>query len=64
MSQCGGQEKGVFKENNKFLDDEYVIDALGLIAADFNGDKQNDLYICDRFNPQANNKDILFLKEK
>jgi hypothetical protein len=39
----------------------YIRDALGVIAADFNGDGARDLYICDRFMPAQNKKDLLLL---
>lgn len=38
----------------------YFRDALGVIAADLNGDDIKDLYVCDR-NTGTNNKDILLL---
>ncbi len=44
------------------LGQNYFRDALGVIAADFNGDGLRDLYICDRKNPQTNNKDLLLLR--
>lgn len=40
----------------------YIIDALGIIAKDFNGDGLNDLYICDRKSQNTNNKDLLLIK--
>lgn len=40
----------------------YQRDALGLIAADLNGDGFRDLYICDRKTPPSNNKDLLLLR--
>ena len=45
-----------------FLGANYFIDALGVIAKDFNGDGLNDIYICDRTNPNTNNKDILLIR--
>ena len=44
------------------LGQNYVQDALGVIAADLNGDGWRDLYICDRFIPQNNGKDLLLLR--
>ncbi len=44
------------------LGQSYVRDALGVIAADFNGDGLRDLYICDRNTPQNNQKDLLLLR--
>lgn len=41
---------------------EYVRDALGVIAADLNGDGFRDLYICDRHDPQNSKKDLLLLR--
>jgi len=40
----------------------YFRDALGIVAADLNGDGLRDLYICDRKLPQTNNKDLLLLR--
>jgi hypothetical protein len=40
----------------------YVRDALGVIAADLNGDGSRDLYVCDRFMPAQNKKDLLLLR--
>ena len=48
--------------SDKLLGGKIQVDALGLVNADFNGDKLNDLYICDRYNPQLDNKDVLLLK--
>src|SRR5690606_18426839 len=40
----------------------HFIDALGVIAADLNGDGYRDIYFCDRKSPQTNNKDLLLLR--
>ena len=54
-----------FFENmtSDILGQNYYRDALGVIAADFNGDGFRDIYICDRNNPNNNNKDLLLLRE-
>jgi len=44
------------------LGQHYVLDALGVIAADLNGDGLRDLYVCDRFQPSTNRKDLLLLR--
>lgn len=49
-------------ETDKVLGAEYYRDALGVIAADFNGDGLRDLYICDRFSTQQNKKDLLLIR--
>ncbi|MBL7818865.1 MAG: VCBS repeat-containing protein [Saprospiraceae bacterium] len=55
--------KGEFTDvSNAILGKTYVRDALGVVAADLNGDGKKDLYICDRFNPNQNKKDLLLLK--
>ncbi len=41
----------------------YVRDALGVVAADFNGDGFRDLYFCDRYQAQNNKKDLLLLRD-
>jgi hypothetical protein len=41
----------------------YIRDALGVIAADLNGDQSLDLYICDR-NTGTGNKDLLLLNNQ
>ncbi len=48
--------------SDRLLGGKIQIDALGVISADLNGDKLNDLYFCDRYNPQIDNKDVLLLK--
>lgn len=48
---------------SSFLEDNYFMDALGVIAADFNGDGFRDIYICDRFQQANNGKDRLLLRE-
>lgn len=40
----------------------YYLNALGVIAEDFNGDGLKDLYVCDR-NTGNNLKDVLFLRD-
>jgi hypothetical protein len=55
--------KGVFSDQSRrILGQRYTRDALGVIAADLNGDGLRDLYFCDRHNPTANNKDLLLLR--
>lgn len=44
------------------LGQEYFLDALGLIAADLNGDGLRDLYVCHRQTPQSTAKDLLLLR--
>ncbi len=44
------------------LGQNYFRDALGVIAADLNGDGWRDLYICDRNTPQNTRKDLLLLR--
>jgi len=54
---------GIFTNNTiPILGQFYYRDALGVIANDFNGDGLNDLYICDRKNPNTNNKDLLLIR--
>lgn len=58
----GNDGQGKFTDlTDAILGTTYIRDALGVIAADFNGDGLRDLYICDRFNPQINKKDLLLL---
>ncbi|MCG8326351.1 MAG: T9SS type A sorting domain-containing protein [Chitinophagales bacterium] len=45
------------------LGNNYVYDALGVIAEDLNGDGFRDLYICDRFQSASNRKDLLLVRE-
>ena len=45
------------------LGGSFTTDALGVVAADLNGDGLRDLYFCDR-NNGSSNKDLLFLKKK
>ena len=47
---------------SEVLGQNYFRDALGVIAADLNGDGLRDLYICDRFMQQTNRKDLLLLR--
>ncbi|MFN7116055.1 MAG: FG-GAP-like repeat-containing protein [Saprospiraceae bacterium] len=49
-------------QTTEVLGQLYYRDALGIIAADLNGDQALDLYICDRHNPNIGNKDLFFLK--
>jgi FG-GAP-like repeat len=44
------------------LGKNYFRDALGVIAADFNGDGLRDLYVCHRNTPQNPQKDLLLLR--
>lgn len=50
--------------HDKLLGGKIQIDALGVISADLNGDKLDDLYFCDRYNPQSDNKDVLLTRNK
>lgn len=55
--------KGEFMENaTAILGKKHVRDALGVIAADLNGDGKKDFYFCDRFNPNLGKKDLLLLE--
>jgi FG-GAP-like repeat/Secretion system C-terminal sorting domain len=55
--------KGVFTNGTpQVLGQNYVRDALGVIAADLDGDGFRDLYFCDRFAPASNRKDLLLLR--
>jgi FG-GAP-like repeat len=59
----GNNGAGVFADSTQiFLGANYYRDALGVIAADFNGDGFRDLYVCDRFRPETNRKDLLLLR--
>ncbi len=54
---------GVFTNATiEVLGQNHFRDALGVIAADLNGDGFRDLYICDRHNPQNPKKDLLLLR--
>ena len=56
--------KGHFTDETlKIMGKKYVRDALGVIAADLNGDGKKDVYICDRYNPALNRKDLLLLRK-
>jgi hypothetical protein len=44
------------------LGELFYRDALGVIAADLNGDGLRDLYVCDRVNPNSPKKDLLLLR--
>lgn len=56
--------KGFFTQgSDKLLGGKLVFDALGVISADINGDGKKDLYFCDRYNPQLDNKDVLLLRK-
>ncbi|MEM6723574.1 MAG: T9SS type A sorting domain-containing protein [Bacteroidota bacterium] len=46
----------------EILGQEYFRDALGIIAADLNGDGLRDLYVCDRKLPNNTNKDLLLIR--
>lgn len=54
---------GVFSDATlDVFGDLYFRDALGVISEDFTGDGLNDLYICDRNNPNGNYKDLLLIR--
>jgi pimeloyl-ACP methyl ester carboxylesterase len=54
--------KGFFSDQTlDILGKKYYLDALGVIMADLNGDGVKDIYVCDRFNPAKNGKDLLLL---
>ncbi|MFN3848161.1 MAG: FG-GAP-like repeat-containing protein [Spirosomataceae bacterium] len=56
--------KGNFTDETiKIFGKKYVRDALGVIAADLNGDGKKDLYICDRYNPAQDQKDLLLIRK-
>ncbi|MEZ4684645.1 MAG: T9SS type A sorting domain-containing protein [Bacteroidia bacterium] len=52
-----------FDATTAVLGQQFFRDALGVIAADLNGDGLRDLYICDRRMQQSNNKDLLLLRK-
>jgi hypothetical protein len=55
---------GIFSEgSNRIIPQTLFRDALGVIAADVNGDDLADLYFCDR-NTGTGNKDVLLIKKK
>lgn len=56
--------KGVFSDATETIFGKKIIDALGVIAADFDGDGLNEIYFCDRNNPIINNKDVLLHQSK
>lgn len=57
--------KGFFTEATEMVFGKKIIrDALGVIAADFDGDAVNEIYFCDRNNPVINNKDLLLQQTK
>ncbi len=57
--------KGFFiDETTQITGKEYRRDALGIIIGDFNGDGLRDIYICDRYNPQIDKKDLLLIRNK
>ena len=59
----GNDGEGIFTNmTQSVLGQNYILDALGVIAADFNGDGFRDLYFCDRFQNQTNRKDLLLLR--
>jgi hypothetical protein len=54
---------GTFSDGTEeILGENFIRDALGVIAADLNGDGLRDLYICDRFQAQSNRKDLLLIR--
>ncbi len=57
--------KGYFTdETAQVAGKEYTRDALGIAVGDFNGDGLRDMYICDRYNPQIDKKDLLLIRNK
>jgi pimeloyl-ACP methyl ester carboxylesterase len=57
--------KANFTENTQaILGKLHYRDALGLIAADLNGDGTKELYVCDRYNRNSDRKDLLLVKQK
>lgn len=55
--------KGFFTlGNDRLLGGPIKMDALGVITADLNGDGLQDVYICDRYNPQLDNKDVMLIR--
>jgi hypothetical protein len=56
--------KGFFTDSSAaFLGKDYFRDALGVIAADLNGDGLRDLYVCHRRMPGNTQKDLLLLRK-
>jgi pimeloyl-ACP methyl ester carboxylesterase len=54
--------KGAFiEQTDEVFGKKYVRDALGIIVTDFNNDGLRDLYVCDRYNPAFDKKDLLLL---
>ncbi len=57
--------KGVFTDQTtEVISREHTRDALGITAGDFNGDGERDIYICNRYNPQTDRKDLLLIRNK
>lgn len=67
----GGPLKAYLNDGRGFFADStfavfgklYVRDALGVIAADLNGDGLRDLYVCHRRMPSNTQKDLLLLRQ-
>jgi pimeloyl-ACP methyl ester carboxylesterase len=56
--------KGVFEDqSDRVFGKKYLRDALGIIAVDLNADGRRDLYVCDRYNPALDRKDLLLWRE-
>ncbi len=57
--------QGVFTDaTEEVLGGFYLIQGLGIIATDLNGDDLKDIYACDRKDNTSNRKDVLLLKKK
>lgn len=55
--------KGLFSlGHDKLLGGKIVMDALGVIAADFNKDGLSDLFFCDRYTPLKDGMDLLLMR--
>lgn len=49
--------------SDKLLGGKIVMDALGVIATDLNGDHINDLFFCNRYTPQNDGTNLLLIRK-